>query len=138
MTNGLPALDDPALFWRVTETSVKLMRREENPIPTPHVYWRFDSEGDYEPRGAEKPVRYRTWWGTRRERIETAEILHRVNTVIQEEREYDGMGLGVVLRVTRETVPVLAERALRKYHEDIERASLIGDYPPKTWEEEKA
>ncbi len=134
MTNGLPTLDDPALFWRVTNTSVKLMRREENPVPAPYGPYKT-VEGDYEPRIAQTTVSYRTWWGARRERIETVEILHRVNTVIQQEREYDGMGLGVVLRVTRESIPVLAERALNKYHESIERASLIGDYPPKKWED---
>lgn len=134
MTNGLPTLDDPALFWRVTNTSVKLMRREENPILAPYGPYKT-VEGDYKFLDVEKRVKFRTWWGARRERIETVRVRHRVATVLHEEREYDDMGLGVVLKVTRESIPVLAERALNKYHESIERASLIGDYPPKTWEE---
>lgn len=133
MTNGLPTLDDPALFWRVTEHSVKLMRREEKPILDPYGW--SSREGDHKHLPAKTKVPYRTWWGARREKEETLLARHRVNTLIQEaynEKE----GTGEVIPVTRESIPVLAERALKKYHESIERASLIGDYPPKTWEDD--
>lgn len=136
MTNGLPPLDDPALFWRVTSTSVKLMRREEKPVLIND--WDFSWEGseqwDYVDLNVEGRVRYRTWWGARRERVETGLYRHRVNTTIREEYN-EKEGTGGAIPVTRESIPVLAQRALNKYHESIERASLIGDYPPKTWEE---
>jgi len=149
-TTGLPKLDDPELFFRVTESGVFLVRR------LPDTIWEDEwmRYSDYESSFSEceyRDVSYMesksTWWGGTREEVKTkrefryvkrSKILTRAKTketgtrkdydhYLRQIRDYP-----TYASITKEDIVPLAEKALEEYHAIQAHKSLLGDYPPKS------
>lgn len=137
--NALPELNDPDLYFRVNLRSVELRKHLPDTEWSENLCLGGGRQGICEER--EILSVSRRWFVT--QHITKTEYRY-VNVSVslgaaytELEREYTdqrGVTQRTYREITRKDIPVLAQKALQEYEDDLERKSLLGDYPPKRFE----